>query len=181
MFFLRKTKSTEPLPIVMCGVRMGERVLQIGIDDPSLAGVIAAKVGLSGHAAIAVIDDGAAERARVAAADAGVLVDTQVTALDALPFPEDSFDVVVLHAVTGALPPLHGAAGLPILREVHRVLRAGGRTVILEQGQNQRTWFQSRSPQPQTGATATALDTAGFRAARHLADRDGYSFTEGLK
>ena len=38
MFFLRKTKSTEPLPIVMCGVRMGERVLQIGIDDPSLAG-----------------------------------------------------------------------------------------------------------------------------------------------
>ena len=181
MFFLRKAKNTEPLPIVMCGVRMGERALQIGIDDPSLAGMIAAKVGLSGHAAIAVIDDGAAEKARVAAADKGVLVDIQVTALNALPFPEDGFDVVVLHAATGALPPLDGAAGLPILREVLRVLRAGGRMVILEKGQSQRTWLRSRSPQPQAGATATALATAGFRAARHLADRDGYSFTEGLK
>jgi hypothetical protein len=50
---LRKS-NVEPLAVSMSGVRMGERALQVGIDDSSLAGAIAVKVGLSGHAAIAV-------------------------------------------------------------------------------------------------------------------------------
>ena len=41
--------------------------MQIGIDDPSLLGAIAAKVGLSGHAAVAVADDSAGTAARAAA------------------------------------------------------------------------------------------------------------------
>ena len=86
MFFLRKS-SVERLPLAMCGVRMGERALQIGIDDPSLAGAIAAKVGLSGHAAIAVSDERTAAKARAAGATAGVLVDVHVTPLDSLPAP----------------------------------------------------------------------------------------------
>ena len=73
MFFLRKSNLAR-LPVVMSGVKMGERALQIGIDDPSLAGAIAAKVGLSGHAAIAVSNDRAAAKARAAAATAGVLL-----------------------------------------------------------------------------------------------------------
>ena len=180
MLFLRKSK-TQPLPIVMCGVRMGERVLQIGIDDPSLVGALAAKVGLSGHAAMVVVDDGAAEKARAAAANAGVLMDVHVAALGSLPFPDDGFDAVVLHAITDPLRPLDGATGLAIVREAHRVLRAGGRVLILENGQSRRSWLPSGSPQVQAGATAGALGTAGFRAARLLADREGVSFTEGLK
>jgi SAM-dependent methyltransferase len=180
MLFLRKSKTT-PVPIVMCGVRMGERVLQIGIDDPWLVGALAAKVGLSGHAAIAVFDDRAAEKARAAAANAGVLVDLQVAALGSLPFPEGGFDAVVLHALTDPLPPVGGAAALAMLCEAHRVLRAGGRVVILEKGQSRRSWLPSRPAQVNAGATATALGTAGFRAARLLADREGVSFTEGLK
>ena len=180
MLFLRKSKTT-PVPIVMCGVRMGERVLQIGIDDPWLVGALAAKVGLSGHAAIAVVDNRAAEKARAAAANAGVLMDVQVVTLGSLPFPEDGFDAVVIHAMTDPLPPLDGATGLAIVREVHRVLRAGGRVLILEKGQSRRSWLASGSPQVQAGATATALSAAGFGAARLLADREGVSFTEGLK
>ena len=180
MAFLRKF-ATEPLPIAMCGVRMGERALQIGIDDPSLAGGLAVKVGLSGHAAIAVTDDRAAEKARAAAAQSGALVDVHVTDLDTLPFPEESFDAVVLHVATAALPPLHGDAGVAMVREAHRVLRAGGRMVVLEKGQPRRAWFGSPAPQPQSDATATVLSRVGFRAARPLADREGYAFTEGLK
>ena len=37
MFFLRKS-TQEALPVAMSGVRMGERALQIGIDDPAVAG-----------------------------------------------------------------------------------------------------------------------------------------------
>ncbi|MDA1186027.1 MAG: methyltransferase domain-containing protein [Acidobacteria bacterium] len=180
MPFLRKF-NTEPLPIAMCGVRMGERALQIGVDDPSLLGGLAVKVGLSGHAAVAVADDPAAAKASAAAAQSGALVDVHVTALHALPFPAESFDAVVLHAATAALPPLEGDDGRAMLREAHRVLRPGGRLVILEKGQNQRTWFRSRAPLPPSDATATVLGTVGFRAARPLADREGYCFTEGLK
>ncbi len=39
--FLRKTRI-EPLPVTMSAVRMGERVLQIGVDDPAVASAIAA-------------------------------------------------------------------------------------------------------------------------------------------
>ena len=85
MFFLRKS-NLERLPVAMSGVRMGERALQIGIDDRSLAGAIAAKVGLSGHAALAVADEGKAAHARSAGETAGVLVDVQVTPFAPLPF-----------------------------------------------------------------------------------------------
>src|SRR6188474_3391853 len=103
MFFLRKS-NLERLPVAMSGVRMGERALQIGIDDRSLAGAIAAKVGLSGHAAFAVASDDKAAQARNAGAAAGVLVDVQASTLDTLPFAADAFDVVVVHAGDRSLP-----------------------------------------------------------------------------
>ena len=54
--FFRKSR-VEPLPVTMSAVRMGERLLQIGIDDPGLASALAAKVGLSGNAAIVATDN----------------------------------------------------------------------------------------------------------------------------
>jgi len=182
MFFVRKS-SVERLPITMSGVRMGERALQIGIDDPSLAGAIAAKVGLSGHAAIAVGDERTAAKARAAGATAGVLVDVQVTPLDSLPFPSDSFDALVLHAAAGALPSLAEAAGAAMLREGNRVLRPGGRIVVLEGGTRRgiATWLRAPQPPAHRGVAVDALSAAGFRATRMLAERDGYRFTEGLK
>ena len=181
MFFLRKS-NLERLPVAMSGVRMGERALQIGIDDPSLAGAIAAKVGLSGHAVIAVSDDRTAARARAAAAAAGVLVDVHVTPFDSLPFPGDSFDAIVLHAGAAALQPLEGTAAVAMLREGRRVLRTGGRMLVLEGGPRRvGGWWRSRRPPLGPETAAGVLDAAGFRAARPLAEREGYRFTEGLK
>ena len=85
MFFLRKS-NLERLPVVMSGVRMGERALQIGVDASDLVGAIAAKVGLSGQAAVVVTEERHAAKVRDAAARAGALVDVQVAPLDALPF-----------------------------------------------------------------------------------------------
>ena len=181
MFFLRKS-NLERLPVAMSGVRMGERALQIGIDDPSLAGAIAAKVGLSGHAVIAVNDDRAAAKARAAAAAAGVLVDVHVTPFDSLPFPGDSFDAIILHAGAAALQPLEGTAAVAMLREGHRVLRSGGRMLVLEGGPSRvGGWWRSRQPPVGPDAAAGMLGAAGFRAARPLGEREGYRFTEGLK
>ena len=55
--FLRKTAiGREPLALTMTGVRMGERVLQIGAVDVRLAALLAAKQGMSGEAAIVTAD-----------------------------------------------------------------------------------------------------------------------------
>jgi SAM-dependent methyltransferase len=181
MFFLRKS-SLERLPVSMSGVRMGERALQIGIDDRSIAGAIAAKVGLSGHAAFAVTNDDNAVHARRAGEAAGALVDVQTTSLPSLPFAADAFDVIIVHAGDRSIPALSEPAGAPTLREAHRVLRTGGRLLIIEGGPRGLTGLlRARRRPPDPAATVAALGTAGFRAARPLAEREGYRFTEGLK
>jgi SAM-dependent methyltransferase len=167
---------------------MGERVLQIGVNDPLLAGTIAAKVGLSGHAAMAVADRAAADRANRGAADAGGLVDVQVTPLDTLPFPEHAFDVVIINSVDGLLARLDDGMRARVLRECHRVVRNGGRVVAIEAGP--RAGLAARllrsGPPPNQGyeahgGTAGALQAAGFRPVRLLAEREGFRFVEGLK
>jgi ubiquinone/menaquinone biosynthesis C-methylase UbiE len=179
MFFLRKS-SLERLPVAMSGVRTGDRVLQIGVADASLVGAIAAKVGLSGHAAVAVADQRQADGARAAAAAAGALADIQTSTLEALPFSSDSFDVVVLHA-GGVARSLADAPGVAMLRDSHRVLRGGGRIVVIE-GRVRGLLARFRAPRPADSGTALhALATAGFRAARLLAEREGYRFLEAVK
>ena len=187
MFFLRKSKDAERLPIRMSGLRMGERLLQIGVDDPTLLGEMAGKTGLSGSASVAVPDETAAARVRAGAARAGALVDVHVANLDALPFESDAFDVVVVHGVNGLLRSLNEQARAePVLREARRVLRHGGRIIIIEPGPRHGLAGIINPYRPDTryeaaGGSVAALQAAGFRTARVLWEREGYRFTEGLK
>jgi SAM-dependent methyltransferase len=188
MFFLRRAKlDTEPLPIKMSGIRMGERLLQIGIDDPKLLAAMALKIGLSGSTSVAVQDDAAAARARSGAEAAGALIDLHVTPIDRLPFADASFDVVVLHGVSGLLRKLaaEGRAA-SALSEARRVLRHGGRVIAIEAGPRSGVGALLRPyrPDPQyesSGGPVAALQSAGFRPARVLWEREGYRFSEGLK
>jgi len=185
MFFLRKS-TKEALPVAMSGVRMGERALQLGIDDPAVAGALAAKVGLSGHAAMALTDEPGAVKARAAAAKVGALVDVQVAPLSALPFGDNAFDVIVVHGFNGLLSSLDVSARIAALRESARVLRPGGRIVIIESGPREGFGSLVRPKRidkayDQSGGAAGALAAAGFRASRVLAEREGYRFSEGMK
>ena len=181
MFFLRKS-TLERLPVAMTGVRMGERALQLGIDDPSLVGAIAGKVGLSGHAAIVVRDEREAAKARSAAEKAGALVEVQVQSSATLPFENDSFDVIVLHAARGS-GSFEDAAATATVREAHRVLRAGGRLVIVENGAGPGglAFLRSKPTFPDSSTVVQGMSAAGFRAVRVLAEHEGYRFSEGLK
>ncbi len=174
----------------MSGVRMGERLLQLGVSDARLAAVLAAKVGLSGHAAIAVADEASAARAQEAASEAGVLIDVRVAPLEALPFPDASIDVVVVHGVaaleTGARPSSPAGA----LRECHRTLRRGGRIIIVEPGAQQGALAQlggllrrqsHSSPPSSDHQIVDALEGVGFRPVRIVGELDGLRFIEGLK
>ena len=187
MFFLRKARDTERLPIRMSGLRMGERLLQIGVDDPTLLGEMAVKIGLSGSASVAVPDQASAARARSGAAGAGGLVDLHVTSLETLPFETNAFDVVVVHGVNGLLRSLNEQSRTePVLREARRVLRHGGRIIVIEAGPKSGLAgiIKPYRPDPSyeaAGGSLAALHAAGFKTARVLWEREGYRFTEGLK
>jgi SAM-dependent methyltransferase len=183
--FLRKSRI-EPLPVTMSAVRMGERVLQIGVDDSAIASAIAAKVGLSGNAAIAVTDERDAARAHGAAARAGILVDVKVTPLVPLPFDSEAFDLVVVHSVRGLLSSLDVNTRITAMQEWHRVLRRGGRVMTIEAGSvtGIKSLIQQRRGDDAyegRGGVVSALETAGFRPVRLLADREGYKFAEGIR
>jgi ubiquinone/menaquinone biosynthesis C-methylase UbiE len=188
MFFLRKAKlDTEPLPIKMSGIRMGERLLQIGADDPKLLAAMALKTGLSGSASVVVTDDASAARARTGAAAAGALIDLHVANFDTLPFGVGAFDVVVVHGRNGLLAALNEQQRTDRpLREMLRVLRHGGRIIVIEAGPKSGLAgvLHRYRPDPKyeaAGATPAALQAAGFKPVRVLWEREGYRFTEGLK
>ena len=74
-----------------------------------------------------------------------------------------------------------------MMRDLHRVLRQGGRLVAIEPGTATGLRSMLRStPGAQAaydagGGTAAALRQAGFGAVRELGDREGLKFVEGLR
>jgi len=187
MFLRRSAVDREPLAVTMSGVRLGERALQIGLDDPNVAGILAARPGLSGQSAMAVADETSAEKARRAVADSGAFVEITVTPLEGLPFPDGAFDVAIIHNRADLLTTLGTARSTRVLGECKRVLRVGGRVVVLETGtpSGLGAIFRSRTaPSEESGggnSTTRGLEAAGFRAVRTLGDRDNYRFVEGMK
>ena len=183
MFLRQSTVGREPLAIAMSGVRMGERLLQIGMDTPLVTGSLAAKPGLSGESSIAIMDEATADRARRAVSETGALANIGTYALNALPFDSGSFDVIVIHNRSGQSASVLSTQGSGALGECRRVLRAGGRLVVLERGTRTglAAIFQPRSSRGQAETTIKALEAAGFRAVRVLGDREGYCFVEGLQ
>lgn len=162
-------RSLDPLHVSMTGVRMGERFLQIGCHDKALLSGLAAKVGLSGGAAVAAFDAQQAKRAAAVGAKVGALIDTQPIAGPALPFESDQFDMVVVDDTNGAFG--RADARLDYLRDARRVVRRGGRIEVVE----------SLKLRAQGYDVLQDLAAAGFKPVRELAERDGFRFVEGLR
>ena len=177
MFLLRmlmrrgRGPAMDPLHVSMTGVRMGERFLQIGCHDRALLSGLAAKVGLSGTAAVAAFDQEQAKRAGGVGAKIGALIETHRIEGLALPFDSDQFDMVVVDDTNGAFGKIDETTRVAYLREALRAVRSGGRIEMVEGA-------AARAP----GYDALRdLTTAGFKPVRLLAEKDGLRFLEGLR
>jgi SAM-dependent methyltransferase len=182
----RPTVKRDSIPVTMTGVRMGERLLQIGVDDVALVTALAAKVGLSGAAAVAVHNDRDAERARAAAAKAGVLVDVDVEPWAGVAVSRDPFDLVVVQSTSGFLASMKPEDRVASLQHAYRALRPGGRIIVIESAPRGGLGALLRGHAANEhyvsgGGAEGALKAEGFRPVRTIGEAEGYRFTEGLK
>jgi ubiquinone/menaquinone biosynthesis C-methylase UbiE len=174
------------LVVRMVGVKMGDRLAQIGCAHGGRLAAVASKVGLSGRAVAVVPDDASAARARKGAADGGVLIDVETAPPTALPLDNASFDLAVVDDTGGLLGYLRPEDRVAAVRELLRILRPGGRAMII--GAAPRggigallTRTQSGPPFTASGDANRALEADGFVSVRTLAERDGLVFVEGIK
>ena len=170
------------LVLGMTGVKMGDRVVQIGCAHGGWMAAIASKVGLSGQATAIVPDTPTAARARKAASAAGVLVDVEVSSPTRLPVGDGAFDLAVVDDTGGLVGTMRAEDRVAALRETFRALRPGGRTIVI--GAAPRGGFGALFTRAQSGPgfdAQPALQAEGFKSVRKLAERDGLIFTEGIK
>jgi SAM-dependent methyltransferase len=140
---------------------------------------------LSGRAVAVVPDEASASRARKGAADAGVLVEIELAPPTRLPLDNDAFDLAVVDdtgGLFGGMPPSDRALSV---RELVRVLRPGGRLMII--GALPRAGFGALLSRTQNAPSLSAPDAGaalqadGFKSVRTLAEREGLIFVEGIK
>src|SRR6266566_3471495 len=107
----------------------GEQVLDVGCGTGTLAMEVARRVGRAGR--VAGVDPGTQQiaRARRSAARRHVPIDFQIGMIEQLPFPDQSFDVVLATLMMHHLPASLKRQGLA---EIARVLKPGGRLVIAD-------------------------------------------------
>jgi ubiquinone/menaquinone biosynthesis C-methylase UbiE len=159
---LRGDTSQYDLIASMVGTRLGDRVLVIGGKDGRLVAAVGKGTGLTGRTCAVESDQAAAAAVETEATGQGVLVEVHTSPLQQLPYDAASFDVVVVPAVDASLD--------PPLNDVARVLRPGGRCVVVAKGKG-----------PASDRPVDALKAVGFRASRLIAQRGGFAFYEAIK
>jgi ubiquinone/menaquinone biosynthesis C-methylase UbiE len=154
----------------------GERVLDIGVGPGFLAAEIAVEVGPGGR--VCGIDPSASMLAiaRTRAEPAGgAAIELKLGDANDIPYPAASFDVVTATQVLEYVPDVAGA-----LVEIRRVLRPGGRVLVLDTDWDSVVWhttdrermrrvllaFEAHLSDPHLPCTLRRLlERAGFDAA----------------
>ena len=182
-WLLLSKSSGESLAVSMAGIKLGDRLLVVGCADPILIARLAVKTGLTGRAFAVDEHEKAATAAAEIAAREGALIETATAPWAALPVDPDSFDVAIVRDV---LPHLTADAQSGCIREVQRVLRPGGRCLLIDgKGRTGLVAAVRGTSAPShyaaTGGPVHALAAQGFKAARILAEREGLLFAEAIK
>ena len=121
------------------GVKRGDRVLDLAGGTGDIAALLHARVGDAGEVVLGDINAEMLHVGRDRLTDRGLVRGLRYVQLnaEALPFPDASFDLVTiafgLRNVTDKL------AGL---KEMRRVLKPGGRALVLEFSQVKPAWFR---------------------------------------
>jgi demethylmenaquinone methyltransferase/2-methoxy-6-polyprenyl-1,4-benzoquinol methylase len=120
-------RAWKAFTVALARVRPGERVLDLATGTGDLARALAQRAGPSGQVVMSDINGAMLARGRDRANDAGLLLAAVQCDAERLPFPDASFDCITVGF--GLRNMTHKSVAL---REMARVLRRGGRLLVLE-------------------------------------------------
>ncbi len=113
--------------ISLSGVRSGQRVLDVAGGSADLSRLFLKQVGTSGTVVLTDINNAMLRVGRDRLLDEGIVTPTTQCDAEHLPFPDNYFDCVSI--AFGLRNVTHKDAAL---REMRRVLKPGGRLIVLE-------------------------------------------------
>jgi demethylmenaquinone methyltransferase/2-methoxy-6-polyprenyl-1,4-benzoquinol methylase len=113
--------------VTVANPQPGDRVLDIAGGTGDLGLAFAPKVGPTGQVVHTDINEAMLSEGRTRLLDAGVILPTLVCDAEKLPFPDGHFDIVTV--AFGLRNMTHKDVAL---KEMHRVLRPGGKLLVLE-------------------------------------------------
>ena len=121
------------------GVRRGDRVLDLAGGTGDIAALLHERVGETGEVVVGDINAAMLGVGRDRLVDRGLVRGLRYVQLDAqaLPFPDASFELVTI-----AFGLRNVTDQATALREMRRVLRPGGRALVLEFSQVKPEWFR---------------------------------------
>jgi ubiquinone/menaquinone biosynthesis C-methylase UbiE len=127
--FRGQVRQLRQRTAALARIQPGDAVLDVGCGTGTLALEAARRVGRVGR--VAGVDPGAEQiaRARAKAARRHVSIEFQTGVIEQLPFPDQTFDVVLSTLMMHHLPASLKRQGLA---EIARVLKPGGRLVIAD-------------------------------------------------
>lgn len=113
----------------LCGIRSGEQVLDLAAGTGDLTRLLVRHVGPSGQVVMSDINSVMLEQGRDRLLDRGIIAGVKLLQANAeqLPLADDSFDCVIIGFGLRNVTDKQAA-----LVEMHRVLKPGGRALILE-------------------------------------------------
>jgi len=120
-------RAWKAYAVMVAHVREGDHVLDIAGGTGDLARAFAAKVGKTGLVVLSDINEAMLRTGRDRLLDAGCAVPAAVFDAESLPFPDGRFDLVTV--AFGLRNMTHKDIAL---REMCRVLRPGGKLLVLE-------------------------------------------------
>ena len=120
-------RAWKAYTVMVANPRQGARVLDIAGGTGDLAQALARRVGPSGQVVLTDINESMLRSGRDRMLDSGCIVPTLVCDAEQLPFPDASFDLVSV--AFGLRNMTHKEIAL---REMGRVLKTGGKLLVLE-------------------------------------------------
>jgi ubiquinone/menaquinone biosynthesis C-methylase UbiE len=182
MIPFRTKGNPHALAVGMAGTKMGDQVAQIGCADGARLAAIATTVGLSGRTVAIVPDQATADRVEKGARTQGVLIEVEIAPPSHVSLDDESIDLAILDDTGGLFTAMSAAERLAALGEMRRVLRKGGRAMVV--GTVAREGLSalfSRGAAPVSADPMPALQVAGLKAPRVLGEREGLRFVEAIK
>lgn len=164
----------------MAAVKLGDRFLAVGLRDVPLIAAVAAKSGLTGRACGVDADEARVATAGAAIEREGALMEVTRAPFGMWPYEAGSFDVAV---IAHLLPSLTPDVRVQCVSEVLRVLRPGGRAVVIEPAPRGGlgAFIAGKGAASPYEGPVNALQDAGFAAVRLLAETDGVLYAEGIR